>query len=214
MTTEPRRWRWSDWPVLALATLTAVLAMLIVLYVSVSREPTEAARHEMFSGLALNIDDVALTSSDGEQLRWRDLNGRGHLVFFGFTRCPEICPTTVAELSAAMEEIGPAAEGLRVNFISVDPERDTPALLRDYFSSFGPQFRGFSTDRASLDRIVASFQAMYEYVPTAGGDYTVNHTAITYLLNSEGRVVDIIGYGTPHPRVVAQLRSFLTESVS
>lgn len=214
MSTEPRRWRRSDWPVLALAALVAALAMLTVVYITVPRAPSEATRAEMFSGLARSIDDVAFLSSDGEHLRWRDLNGAPHLVFFGFTRCPEICPTTVAELSAAMAEIGPAASALRVNFITVDPERDTPELLQAYFTSFGPQFRGLNADRAGLDRIIASFQAMYEYVPTPGGDYTVNHTAITYLINSDGNVVDIIGYGTPHERVIAQLRTFLTEGMS
>lgn len=214
MITERRRLNWSDWPVFALAGLTAVLVMLGVLYVSLNQNDTVDARRELFSGLARNIDDVALTASTGERLHWQDLNGRAHLVFFGFTHCPEVCPTTVAELGAAIDEIGPAAQALQVNFVTVDPARDTPEALGAYFASFGPHFRGLSTDRASLDRVIASFQAMYEYIPTEGGDYTVNHTAITYLINAEGRVVDIIGYGTPHERVVAQLRTFLTGSMS
>jgi protein SCO1/2 len=97
-----------------------------------------------------------------------------------------------------------------VDFVSVDPARDTPEHLAAYFSSFGPRFRGLTGDRAEIDRLVHSFRAAYEHVPTNGADYTVNHTAITYLVNPRGEVVDIIGYGNPHERTVAQLRAFLS----
>lgn len=210
MNTETRRFRWTDWPVLAIAGLAAVLAVLVILYVNTA--PRTAARSEratQFSHFAQGVDDVALTDSSGAQLTWADLNGKPRLVFFGFTNCPEICPTTIAEMSAAIEAIGPAARQIEVDFVSVDPARDTPDHLAVYMESFGPQFRGLTGDRAQIDRLVSAFRASYEYVPTEGDDYTVNHTAITYLVNAEGRVVDIIGYGSPHERTVAQIRALV-----
>lgn len=211
MSTELRRFRWTDLPVLAIAGLAAVLALLVVIYaVATPRPGSEVGdRASSFSGLARGIEDVALIDSSGAPIRWADLNDRPRLVFFGFTRCPEICPTTIAEMSAAIEAIGPVARSIEVDFVSVDPARDTPEHLAQYMQSFGPQFRGLTGEKAEIDRLVRAFHASYEFVPTEGDDYTVSHTAITYLVNSHGRVVDIIGYGTPHVRTVVQLRNFL-----
>lgn len=204
-----RRFRWTDWPALAIAGLSALLAILVVIYFATD-SPTVTEAESQFSEFARGVDDVALTDSDGAALRWADLNGKPRLVFFGFTRCPEICPTTVAELSAAIDELGADAGDVEVDFVSVDPARDTPEHLVAYFSGFGPRFRAFTGDRAEIGRLVHAFHASYEYVPTSGGDYTVNHTAITYLVDRDGKVVDIIGYGNPHDRTVAQLRAFLS----
>ena len=112
-------------------------------------------------------------------------------------------------MDAAIETIGSPASAIEVDFISVDPVRDTPEHLAAYMESFGSQFRGFTGERAQIDRLAGAFRASYEFVPTEGDDYTVNHTAITYLVDPEGRVVDIIGYGAPHERTVAQIRAFL-----
>lgn len=204
-----RQLRLTDWPFLLIAALVALLAALITLYVTTA-PPTEGERASEFSDFAQGVDDVTLLNTSGETLRWSSLRGRPLAVFFGFTRCPEICPTTVAELSAAIDELGPLAGDVEVAFISVDPERDTPTHLEAYFSSFGPRFHGYTGERADIDKLVRSFRAFYEYVPTTGDDYTVNHTAITYLVNADGNVVDIVGYGTPHARVVAQMRAFLS----
>jgi protein SCO1/2 len=210
MTTESRQLRRRDWPVLVLAGLVALIALLVVLYVTTAPRAVQSnADAGRFSHFAQGVDDVTLVDSSGERVRWADLNGRPRLVFFGFTRCPEICPTTVAELSAAIDSLGQAAGDVEVDFISVDPARDTPEHLALYFRSFGPRFRGFSGGRPEIDRLVASFHAFYEYVPVEGEGYTVSHTAITYLINPRGEVVDIIGYGNPHERTVAQLRAFL-----
>lgn len=210
MNTETRRFRWTEWPVLAVAGLAAVLALLVVAYMTTAPSPApQSSRADQFSHFAQGVDDVTLTDSSGASLRWSDLNGRPRLVFFGFTRCPEICPATIAEIDAAIEAIGLAASEIEVDFVSVDSARDTPEHLAAYMQSFGPQFRGLTGDRAEIDRLVSAFRASYEYVPTEDDDYTVNHTAITYLVNADGQVVDIIGYGNPHERTVAQIRAFV-----
>lgn len=209
MNTEPRRhFRWTEWPVILFGALIGVLALLVTLHVV--PKLGNAADDNVYAAFAREIDDVTLIGADGAEVRWRDLNGKPRLVFFGFTRCPEICPTTVAELSAAIDTLGSAAADLEVEFISVDPARDTPDVLAAYFASFGPRFHGYTGERAEIDRLVRAFRVFYEYVPTSGDDYTVNHTAITYLVNARGEVVDIIGYGNPPDRTVAQLRAFLS----
>lgn len=116
----------------------------------------------------------------------------------------------MADISAAVERIGPAARDLRVDFISVDPERDTPLVLHDYFGGFGERFAGYTGERAQIDRLVRAFQATYQRTPLEGGDYTVDHTAIVYLLDPSGAVVDIVGYQTAPERLDAQLRGLLS----
>lgn len=206
-----RQLRWTDWSILALAGFGALLALLVTFYVATAPRDAESSQEGgRFAGLARDVEDVVLIDTDGRAVRWADLRGKPLLVFFGFTRCPEICPTTVAELSAAIDALGPAAGAVEVAFISVDSERDTSAHLAAYVSSFGPRFRAYAGARAEIDRLVRAFQAFYEYVPTAEDDYTVNHTAITYLMNPQGAVVDVIGYGNPPERTRAQLRAFLS----
>ncbi|HRE43714.1 MAG TPA: SCO family protein [Terricaulis sp.] len=210
-TEQRRRLRWADWPILALAGLSGLLVLLVIIYTTTKPAPQSGAqsRADMFSALGRGVDDVTLINDDGATVRWADLNGKPRLLFFGFTRCPEVCPTTVFEISAALDELGVDHADVSVAFVSVDPARDTPEHLAAYFQSFGPLFTGYSGEQAEIDRLVRAFQAFYEYVPTSEGDYTVNHTAITFLINPAGDVVDIIGYGNPHDRRLAQLRALL-----
>jgi protein SCO1/2 len=204
--------RRANWPMFVVAGLIVLAALAALLFVTAG-PPIGPAHVEgdasRFATLGNNVDDVALTDSNGRAVRWGDLKGKPRAVFFGFTRCPEICPTTVADLSAAIETLGPQGRDLRVDFVSVDPARDTPDLLGAYFSNFGPQFRGYTGDRREIDRLVASYHAFYEHVPTQDGDYTVNHTAYVYLLDANGKVVDLMGYQSPPDRAVAQLRNLV-----
>ncbi|MEZ5958574.1 MAG: SCO family protein [Hyphomonadaceae bacterium] len=198
-----------DWPIVFFALLALALAILVI--AAPWRAPdSPQARAAAFSVLGRNIDDVVLTNSAGEAVRWGALDGHPRAVFFGFTHCPEVCPTTMADISAAVERIGPAARDLRVDFISVDPERDTPQVLHDYFTGFGERFKGYSGARDQIDRLVRAFQATYQRTPLEGGDYTIDHTAIVYLLDRNGAVVDIVGYQTPPERLDAQLRGLLS----
>lgn len=200
-----------DWPVVLFAAMALAIAIVIVA-APWRRVEDPQSRAETFAVLGRDVDDVVLTNSGGETIRWGELVGRPRAVFFGFTHCPEVCPTTMADISAAVERIGPAARDLRVDFISVDPERDTPQVLHDYFSGFGARFKGYSGARDQIDRLIRAFQATYQRTPLEGGDYTIDHTAIIYLLDRNGAVVDIVGYHTPPERLDAQLRGFLSRS--
>lgn len=198
-----RRWR-------AIAFAVFALAAAIVVIAAPWRTGDDLrSRAEAFAALGRDVDDVVLVDSAGQSVRWGDLAGSPRAVFFGFTHCPEVCPTTMADISGAIDRIGPAAADLRVDFISVDPERDTPQVLHDYFGGFSERFRGYSGERAEIDRLVRGFQASYQRTPLEGEDYTIDHTAIIYLLNRSGGVVDIVGYHTAPERLDAQVRALL-----
>jgi len=119
---------------------------------------------------------------------------RGHptLVFFGFTHCPDVCPTTLAMLASVQKQVALADKnlaGLRVALITVDPERDTPAALKDYLSSFNPRVMGVGGDAEALAAVAKAYRVYYKKVPLKDGDYTMDHTAIVYLMDKTGAFV-------------------------
>jgi len=138
-------------------------------------------------------------SSVGGPFRLLDHNGRlvtdanfkGHpfLVFFGFTHCPDICPTALFEMSEVLKRLGPDADKTAALFISVDPERDTPEKLKDYVSSFHPRVIGLTGTPAEIEAVTKAYRAYAKKVPLEGGDYTMDHSAIVYLMDKEGRFV-------------------------
>lgn len=151
--------------------------------------------------------DFALLDTAGRTVSWREIGGRRQLVFFGFTHCPEVCPTTLTNASRALEDLGAAAAGMRVVLISVDPERDTSAALGDYVGRFGPQVVGFTGDAAGIDAAAAAFGVFHEKMPApAGGDYMVNHTASLFLLGERDEILEIIPTGATPAEIAAALR--------
>jgi protein SCO1/2 len=130
-----------------------------------------------------------LIDQDGQPFSDHDLKGKTFLVFFGFTHCPDVCPTTLFEISEVMRQLGPEADRTAALFISVDPERDTPEAMKDYLSSFDPHLRGLTGDAASLAAVAKAYRVYYKKVPLEGGDYTMDHTAIVYLMDKDGRFV-------------------------
>ena len=131
-----------------------------------------------------------LTSSDGRTVTERDFRGRPHLVFFGFTHCPDVCPTKLLEISEILKATGERGRDLRALFITVDPERDTPEVLRSYLGSFDPRIVGLTGNREAVDAAVRAFRAYAKRVPLKEGDYTMEHTSLVYLLDGQGRFVN------------------------
>jgi protein SCO1 len=196
--------------VLGLAALAAALCTLLaILYFDRPAPQATTQRAELFDTVGKGAEAISVRGADGSIAAWGSLNGAPRVVFFGFTHCPEICPTTLSDLSAAMKRLGAPASALRVDFVSLDPARDTPDVLRAYMAGFGPEFRAFSADEAELDKLVKSFRVAYKKSDLGGGDYTIDHTTLAYLLNGDGRVVDIAGYQTPPERLDAQLKALL-----
>lgn len=163
-----------------------------------------------FADIGRGINDVVLTSSAGEQVRWRDLAGAPRAVFFGFTHCPVICPVTIYELTASAERIGAPADDLRIEFITVDPDRDTPERLREYFSGFGPKVTGYTGDADALNRVNAAFEITATRVPGENGEYSMDHTATVFLIDRQGRVQDVIMYGAEQDVMDIRLRALLS----
>jgi protein SCO1/2 len=130
-----------------------------------------------------------LIDQNGEPFSDQTLKGKSFLVFFGFTHCPDVCPTTLFEISEVMRQLGSDADRTAALFITVDPERDTPAVLKDYLASFDPHVHGLTGDAATLATVAKAYRVYYKKVPLDGGDYTMDHTAIVYLMDKEGRFV-------------------------
>jgi len=130
-----------------------------------------------------------LIDQSGQPLTEEDMKGRPFLVFFGYTHCPDICPTTLFEMSEVMHALGNDADRIGALFVTVDPERDTPAVMKDYLSSFDPHLRGATGDPKAIDAVVKAYRVYAKKVPTDQGDYGMDHTALVYLMDKQGRFV-------------------------
>jgi protein SCO1/2 len=137
------------------------------------------------------------------------LKGRPTLVFFGFTHCPDICPTTLFEISQLFQALGPDANRTGALFITVDPERDTPAVLKDYLSNFDPHLRGLTGDQASINTAIKAYRVYAKKVPLDNGDYTMDHTAVVYLMDKDGHFVAPFNTKRSPEAEVAELRRYL-----
>ena len=151
----------------------------------------------------------SLTDQNGRTVTDQDFKGRPFLVFFGFTHCPDICPTTMFEISEIFKKLGPAGERMRALFITVDPERDTPKALKDYLSSFDPRIVGVTGDDAAIAAVAKAYRAYYKRVPLAEGGYTMDHTAIIYLMGKDGRFVTPFSLKRTNDAAAAELRKYL-----
>lgn len=130
-----------------------------------------------------------LIDQNGKPVSDTDMKGRPFLVFFGFTHCPDVCPTTLFEISEVLRKLGPDADRTGALFITVDPERDTPAAMKDYLSNFDPHLRGLTGDPAAVNAAIKAYRVYAKKVPLDGGDYTMDHTAIVYLMDKNGHFV-------------------------
>jgi protein SCO1/2 len=131
----------------------------------------------------------ALTTAEGKRLTDKDLRGAPFLVFFGFTHCPDVCPTKLFEISETLRAAGAKGEKLKALFISVDPERDTPEVMKSYLGSFDSRIIGLTGSQAEIDATVKAYRAYAKKVPQKDGGYTMDHTALVYLMDKNGGFV-------------------------
>ena len=148
-------------------------------------DPVETFKGSEISGTHLG-QGWQLTSADGKPYTLASFAGKAVLVFFGYTQCPDVCPTTLAELSEVMKLLGDKADRLQVVMITVDPERDTPDVLKAYVTSFDPRFLGLSGTPEQIKQAASSFKAYYAKSGAANGTYTMDHTASFYLIDPKG----------------------------
>ena len=149
-----------------------------------------------------------LTAHDGRTVTDKDFLGAPALVFFGFTRCPDVCPTALAEVSAIFEKLGEDKK-VAALFVTVDPERDTPALQKDFLASFDKRIVGLSGDLDELQKMQKAYRVYAKKVPLKDGDYTMDHTAIVYLLDKKGRFVNAFNISRPPEEAAKDLARYL-----
>ena len=149
----------------------------------------------------------SLVDQDGRPDTERDLVGRPHLVFFGFTHGPDVCPTTLFQISEVLREArkGGKARDVEAFFVTVDPERDGPAALKSYLGSFDERVRGLTGDPAAVAAALKAYKAFSRKVPTKDGDYTMDHTAVVYLMDAQGRFVSTFNPSRPPAEAAADL---------
>jgi protein SCO1/2 len=179
-------------PPFALAVSLLIGALFVSLYLwqlgdARQAQLTEGAVQTM--GVADIGGPFSLTDQDGVRRTEQDFLGRDMLVFFGFTYCPDVCPTTLAVLSAALGEMGPLADNIVPILITVDPARDTPEALKPYLATFGSNFVGLTGSDEEIAAVAEAYHTYYEIVELEGEDYTLNHSAAIYLMGRDGKFV-------------------------
>ena len=150
-----------------------------------------------------------LTDQAGDSVTDKSMQGHPTLIFFGFTHCPDVCPTTLFEMSEIMHRLGDDADRTAVLFITVDPERDTPESMKDYLASFDPHIRGLTGDPAAVAAVAKAYRVYFKKVPLEGGDYTMDHTAIVYLMDKDGRFLSPFNMKRTADVAAADLRKYL-----
>lgn len=168
------------------------------------------AQHDLGLGETRDIvPRYLLQDVNGRATTPEDYKGYYQLIAFGYTFCPDICPTTLTEMAAVLKELGPQAQRLRPIFISVDPERDTLQVLREYTAFFDPRIIGMTGSPALVSRAAQNFKVRYQKVPKDGGNYAVDHSAGMYLLGPDGSFAKKFAYATPPGEIATTIRLYL-----
>jgi len=152
----------------------------------------------------------ALTDHHGKPRTLADFKGKVVVIFFGFTQCPDVCPTTMAELSEVMKQLGPQAEQVQVLFVTIDPERDTQTLLSQYVPAFDKRFLGLYGDAAATAKVAKEFKVFYAKVEgSTPGNYTMDHTAASYVFDRNGKIRLFVRHGQGAEPVVHDIKQLL-----
>jgi protein SCO1/2 len=149
-----------------------------------------------------------LETGAGRKISDQDLRGAPFLVFFGYTHCPDVCPTTLFQISEILRALGPDAK-IKVVFVTVDPERDNPQLMQDYVGSFDPRIIGLSGDRAAIDKVMAEYRVYARKSPGQNGEYTMDHSALVYLMDRDGKFLRAFNLERPPEQAAAELKPLL-----
>jgi protein SCO1 len=164
------------------------------------------------SGLMPPLDFTLIAASDGATVHGKDFQGQVVLLYFGYTHCPDVCPTTLSLLSHAVTALGTDAGQVRILFVSVDPARDTLAQLKTYAAAFGPEVVGLSGGEAELKALTKRYRVSYGYgKPDARGDYEVSHSSAVYVFDRAGEIRLLVGSTDTAPVITGDLQRLLAE---
>ena len=150
-----------------------------------------------------------LTDQSGTTVTDKSLQGRPSLIFFGFTHCPDVCPTSLFEISEVLRALGKDADRVNAYFVSVDPERDSKEAMKDYLSSFDPHLKGLTGDPEAIAKMLTTYRVYAKKVPLKDGDYTMDHTALTYLMDRDGKFVAPFNLNRTPEEAAADLKRYL-----
>ncbi|NHZ88065.1 redoxin domain-containing protein [Massilia sp. CCM 8733] len=191
---------------LALCTLSIVLSACD----KVATPPTPPSfQNTDLTGLDY-ARDFALTDHNGKARTLADFKGKVVVMFFGFTQCPDVCPTTMAEMAAVMKELGPQADKVQVLFVTVDPERDTQQLLAQYVPAFDPRFLGLYGDLDATAKVAKEFKVFYAKVKgKTEGSYSMDHTAASYVFDRNGKIRLFVRHGKGPAPIVHDIKQLL-----
>lgn len=154
--------------------------------------------------------DFKLSDHNGQTRTLASFKGKVVAIFFGYTHCPDVCPTTLSDFAAALKQLGPQADQVQVLFVTVDPQRDKPELLKQYVPAFDPRFLGMTTDEAGLKALAKEYKVVYQKTSVKGADnYLIDHSAGTYVYDTESRLRLLIPYGSSPDLIAQDLKALL-----
>lgn len=201
---RPQELRWIPILAGAFAVLVAVAATLAFL---LAGDRDRSDRAEMFAGLG---GDFELMAHTGERVSLSDFEGQTVLVYFGYTYCPDVCPIHLTLISAALERLDARSNRIQPLFVSVDPARDTPEAMAAYVQHFTPGLIGLTGTEEEIAQVARQYAVARQIVQDdALSDYTVNHSSVIYVINGEGRIVDVLSPDSTPEELAEQLRGIL-----
>lgn len=209
----------SPWPALSGPSRRRVVRWLPVLaaggLLAACDQAPGAGQSSAFRGIDITGAsygrDFTLADVNGQRRTLADYRGKVVMLYFGFVQCPDVCPTALTRASAVMQQLGPDASQVQLLFVTVDPERDTPELLRDYMAAFDPSFAALSGTPEQIKAAADEFRVYYRKVPT-GSTYTMDHTALTYLFDRQGRIRAAMRHEQTADDYAADVKKLLAET--
>jgi len=192
-----------QWILMALAGLLGFsAAALCIVYAASFWGPVHrVAATTPIGGPFTLVDDT------GAPVTEKTIAGKPYVMYFGYTFCPDVCPTTLLDLSRRIKKLGPDADRLNYVFVTIDPERDTIQSMHAYLSSFDKRIRGYTGTLAEMGQIAKEYRVYYQKVPTEDGGYTMDHTAVLYLIGPDGKLVTVIPYQEDDTSAIAKLKN-------
>ncbi len=190
---------------------TICLAALAFLMVACNKEAaSEKFINADISGLGY-AQDFALTDHHGKPSKLADFKGKAVVMFFGYTQCPDVCPTTMVEMSEVMKQLGPLADKVQVLFVTIDPARDTQALLAQYVPGFDSRFIGLYGNEEETEKVAKEFKVFFQKVPgKTEGSYTMDHTAGSYVFDPQGHIRLFVRHDQGPEPIVHDLKLLLS----
>ena len=187
--------------------LSTLLLCLTLLFAGCSQPPSFKSTDISGSDWG---KDIALTDHQGQPRRLADFKGKAVVVFFGYTQCPDVCPTTLSSMREVLSRLGDDAGRVQVLFVTLDPARDTAPLLAEYVTAFHPSFIGLHGDQATIAAVARDFKVFYARQPgTTPGSYSIDHSTGSYAFDPQGRLRLLVRHGEPPDNVAADLKLLL-----